>query len=211
LKLLGSIVVDRKIGQRAAERKFRQKVYKAKFHVLGREGTIEGLHEIDIHQLTPRLRFESNNDRLRFEQGGRINGQQLQALRELTQTSADLLAAARNSKPEKRRTITSPTSPEGRKRKPSSFAKLKQAYDYALGMVGRTVIPAHHNYQVRLRRFLLARGVEANMEKNFVDVDFKLEGEHYIGEIKVTTYLTPQQAFRAAVGQVICLSSGYHT
>src|SRR5439155_13902739 len=50
---------------------------------------------------------------------------------------------------------------------------------------------------------LLARGVEANMEKNFVDVDFKLEGEHYIGEIKVTTYLTPQQAFRAAVGQVV--------
>ena len=36
-----------------------------------------------------------------------------------------------------------------------------------------------------------------------VDVDFKLEGEHYIGEIKVTTYLTPQQAFRAAVGQVV--------
>ena len=65
------------------------------------------------------------------------------------------------------------------------------------------MIPAHHNYQVRLRRFLLARGVEANMEKNFVDVDFKLEGEHYIGEIKVTTYLTPQQAFRAAVGQVV--------
>ena len=64
------------------------------------------------------------------------------------------------------------------------------------------MIPAHHNYQVRLRRFLLARGVEANMEKNFVDVDFKLEGEHYIGEIKVTTYLTPQQAFRAAVGRI---------
>src|SRR5207302_3320613 len=35
-----------------------------------------------------------------------------------------------------------------------------------------------------------------------VDVDFKLEGEHYIGEIKVTTYLTPQQAFRAAVGRI---------
>ena len=65
------------------------------------------------------------------------------------------------------------------------------------------MIPAHYNYQVGLRRFLEARGVKPNMEENFVDVGFTLDGDHYIGEIKVTTYLTPQQAFRTAVGQVL--------
>ncbi len=93
LKLLGHIVADKIVGQRAAERRFREKLYKAKFHVLARKGNVEKLHEIDIHRLAPRLRFESKNDRFRLGPGGHINGQQLQSLRELTQTSADLLAS----------------------------------------------------------------------------------------------------------------------
>ena len=109
LKLLGRIVVDKTVGQRAAERKFREKVYKAKFHVLARKKTVEELHEIDIHKLAPRLRFESKNDRLTLGHGGRINGQQLQVLRELTPASADLIAGARDRKRAKGRTATVPT------------------------------------------------------------------------------------------------------
>ena len=72
-----------------------------------------------------------------------------------------------------------------------------------LGTAERTVIPEHQNYQVRLSQFLKERGVNVEMEKNFVDVSFSVDGEEFIGEIKVTRNLTLAQAFRTALGQLL--------
>ena len=88
-------------------------------------------------------------------------------------------------------------------RAPSSFDELRKAYSYVLGTAERTVIPEHQNYQVRLSHFLKDRGVSAEMEKNFVDVSFSVDGESFIGEIKVTRNLTLAQAFRTALGQLL--------
>jgi hypothetical protein len=90
-----------------------------------------------------------------------------------------------------------------RSRAPSSFDELKKAYGYLLGNIERIVVPEHHNYQVRLSTFLAGKGIDADMEADFVDVSFSLEGSNYIGEIKVTRNLTIVQAFRAALGQLL--------
>jgi hypothetical protein len=88
-------------------------------------------------------------------------------------------------------------------RAPSSFDELRKAYSYVLGTAERTVIPEHQNYQVRLSQFLKERGITAEMEKNFVDVSFAVDGESFIGEVKVTRNLTLAQAFRTALGQLL--------
>lgn len=92
---------------------------------------------------------------------------------------------------------------KGHSRAPSSFDELRKAYSYVVGTAERTVIPEHKNYQVRLSQFLKERGVNAEMEKNFVDVSFSVDREDFIGEIKVTRNLTLAQAFRAALGQLL--------
>jgi hypothetical protein len=92
---------------------------------------------------------------------------------------------------------------KGHSRAPSSFDELRKAYSYVLGTAERTVIPEHQNYQVRLSQFLKDRGVSAEMEKNFVDVSFSVDGESFIGEVKVTRNLTLAQAFRTALGQLL--------
>jgi hypothetical protein len=92
----------------------------------------------------------------------------------------------------------------GRSRSPSSFDELKKAYTYVLGGPGdRIVVPEHQHYQVKLKNFLVSRGVHADMEADFIDVSFSVPETECIGEIKVTRNLTLAQAFRAALGQVI--------
>ena len=88
-------------------------------------------------------------------------------------------------------------------RGPSSFNELMKDYSYALGIAERTVVPEHQHYQVRLKKYLSQHGVTAEMEKDFVDVSFSLEGEDFVGEIKVTRSLTLPQAFRASLGQIL--------
>jgi len=90
-----------------------------------------------------------------------------------------------------------------RKQKPRTLGDAKLALSYALGRVERTMVPAHHNYQVRLRTHLESRKVTAVWEKNFVDLEFTLDGQVHIGEVKVTTTLRLEEAFRAALGQLI--------
>jgi len=67
----------------------------------------------------------------------------------------------------------------------------------------RIIVPEHYNYQVRLSNFLKDHGVAVEMERDFVDVTFTIDGKQFIGEIKVTRNLTVPQAFRTALGQVI--------
>ena len=90
-----------------------------------------------------------------------------------------------------------------RTRKPSSFDEYRKALSYALGSLERKLLPGHHNYQVRLKKFLTGRGIAAEFEKDFVDVSFGLGNEKFIGEIKVTGFLGLNQAFRVALGQLL--------
>ena len=61
----------------------------------------------------------------------------------------------------------------------------------------------HQTYQVRLSQLFKNQGVKAEMEMNFVDVSFSVNGEIFIGEIKVTSNLTLAQAFRVALSQLL--------
>lgn len=90
-----------------------------------------------------------------------------------------------------------------RHRQPESLEEFREAFAYAVGSDERFVNPAHKNYQVRLGRFLRARGVEPTWEENFVDLRFKIAQRHYIGEIKLTGSLSADEAFRAALGQLL--------
>jgi hypothetical protein len=91
----------------------------------------------------------------------------------------------------------------GALRKPSTFSETKRAFQYVLGDLERHVNPAHHNYQARLKTYLQSRGVAAEFESDFVDVRWMQDGQSVIGEVKVTGYLTLDQAFRAALGQLL--------
>jgi hypothetical protein len=88
-------------------------------------------------------------------------------------------------------------------RRPSTFEEYKIAYQYLVDSSDRTIVPAHYNYQVHLKRMLTKRGVECEFERGFVDVAFKLQKMHFIGEIKVTTTLQLANAFRFALGQLL--------
>jgi Domain of unknown function (DUF3427) len=60
----------------------------------------------------------------------------------------------------------------GRKRRPSNFDDYKRALSYAVGSLERTVVPGHHNYQVRLKKFLSTKAIVPEFERDFVDVYF---------------------------------------
>ncbi len=81
--------------------------------------------------------------------------------------------------------------------------ELRQAYEYVIDVGKRSAFPAHHNYQVRLKTFLKRKGVVAECEQDFIDVRFTTAGKMFIGEVKVTKYLTVAEAFRAALGQIL--------
>jgi hypothetical protein len=88
-------------------------------------------------------------------------------------------------------------------RRPATLDEYKKAYSYAVGATDRTVIPEHHHYQVRLKKYLESCGVDAEFERDFIDVAFSVAGKRFIGEIKVTTHLSLAEAFRSALGQLI--------
>jgi hypothetical protein len=88
-------------------------------------------------------------------------------------------------------------------RRPASLDEYQRAFRYVLGTLERQVVPAHQHYQMRLRGFLEARGVAADWERDFIDVQWQRAGQTWIGEVKVTRYLTVEEAFRAALGQLL--------
>jgi len=92
---------------------------------------------------------------------------------------------------------------ESWKRRPASLDDYKKAFSYALAELDRTVVPGHHNYQLRLMKFLEQRGVHAEFERDMIDVRFEAGGCHFIGEIKITGWLRLEQAFRTAIGQLL--------
>jgi hypothetical protein len=64
-------------------------------------------------------------------------------------------------------------------------------------------VPAHQHYQMRLRAHFEAHGISAEWERDFVDVRWEHAGQTWIGEVKLTRYLTAAEAFRAALGQLL--------
>jgi hypothetical protein len=88
-------------------------------------------------------------------------------------------------------------------RRPASLDDYQRAFRYVLGTMERQVVPAHQHYQMRLRRFLADRGVSAEWERDFIDVRWQLREQTWIGEVKVTRYLTIEEAFRTALGQLL--------
>ena len=146
------------------------------------------------------LAYQTHRE-FREERQGKV--QQEYLFRLLTPVPDDLLielTAEQGPTPRRTPTVLTETA---RSRRASSLDSLKTALSYALGRLERVVVPAHHNYQVRLKRFLETKGVNAEWEKDFVDLRFELDGETYIGEIKVTTTLRLEEAFRTALGQLL--------
>jgi hypothetical protein len=56
---------------------------------------------------------------------------------------------------------------------------------------------------VRLKAHLTDRGITPELERDFVDVQWKQDGRNVIGEVKLTAYLSRDEAFRTALGQLL--------
>jgi hypothetical protein len=52
---------------------------------------------------------------------------------------------------------------------------------------------------VRLKAYLTDRGITPELERDFVDVQWKQDGRYVIG-VKLTAYLSRDEAFRTAPG-----------
>ena len=91
----------------------------------------------------------------------------------------------------------------GRVRRPADLDELKDRFSYVIGRQKRTVNRVHQKYQIQLRDFLRERGLKADFEGDFIDVSFSLDGNDYIGEVKVTNWLSMPEAFRIALGQIL--------
>jgi hypothetical protein len=56
---------------------------------------------------------------------------------------------------------------------------------------------------VRLKAYLTDRGITPELERDFVDVQWKQDGRNVIGEVELTAYLSRDEAFRTALGQLL--------
>ena len=116
-------------------------------------------------------------------------------------------ATQRADTPTQTRPRTGPTNRPGiwspRTRRPATLDEYHRAFRYALGTLEREVVAAHQHYQMRLRAHLEAQGVLAEWERDFIDVRWERGGVTWIGEVKLTRYLSAAEAFRTALGQLL--------
>jgi hypothetical protein len=100
--------------------------------------------------------------------------------------------------------VTHPAREASAHRRPATLNDTRSALAYVLGDLHRVMVPAHHNFQIRLKGFLERHRIEAEWERDFVDVRFSRGGHTFIGEIKVTShFLKRDEAFRVALGQLL--------
>jgi len=107
LQLVHRIVVGHVTTQRGAAKVLGCRpsdLWDANAHIIAADGTDHVIEEKDIHAVAPRLRFQSasGKDRLAFKVDGSVSAQQLQTMRILEPSSAELLtklvkASARRS------------------------------------------------------------------------------------------------------------------
>lgn len=94
LVLVGRIPVAEVVDHQTAVRKLRTKdLWEASHHVLAVPDRAEPIREVDVLDIAPSLRFESERDRLDLADG-KVDGKQLQTMRTLTPASAELLKQA---------------------------------------------------------------------------------------------------------------------
>jgi hypothetical protein len=91
LTLIGRLVVGVVTDQATASKLLgTDDLWDAPYHVVAAEGTAEPMREVDLTDLATQLRFVSAHDRLTVIDG-RVNANQLQAMRQLTADSARLM------------------------------------------------------------------------------------------------------------------------
>ncbi|MDX6270298.1 MAG: hypothetical protein QOD28_1521 [Acidobacteriota bacterium] len=86
LYLLGRLDVARVVSQSEAERILKEKLWKAKFHVIAKTNTVATVVSIDLMEVAPVLRFESDIDRL----PPNFTAQSVRRLRLLTAESIEI-------------------------------------------------------------------------------------------------------------------------
>ena len=89
------------------------------------------------------------------------------------------------------------------KRAAADLSILKKKFSYTVGRQEREVNRFHLEYQERLGKFLQTKKLAPEFEKNFIDVDFSSGSDRFIGEVKVTNWLSIGEAFRIALGQIL--------
>jgi hypothetical protein len=66
-------------------------IWEADHHIFAKDGTAGPIRPIELTDVVRQLRFVGKHDRLRVEDDGTTNPQQLQTMRQLTDSTADLL------------------------------------------------------------------------------------------------------------------------
>jgi uncharacterized protein DUF3883 len=91
LNLVGRLVVGEVIGYEEAKKRF-PNVWEAEHHAVAKSGTEEPINELTLMPVAESLRFISTTHRDRLDiQDGKVDGKQLQAIRELTADSTRLI------------------------------------------------------------------------------------------------------------------------
>jgi len=96
-----------------------------------------------------------------------------------------------------------PESRGARGRGAAQLEQMKKRFSYVIGRGERNVNLFHLKYQMRLEEFLKSKGLAPSFEKDYIDVQFLLGSDHFIGEVKVTNWLSVDEAFRIALGQIL--------
>jgi hypothetical protein len=87
--------------------------------------------------------------------------------------------------------------------KGADLGLLKKKFSYVIGRHETTVNKEHLAYQIRLKNFLESKELAPKFERDYIDVEFSIGNESFIGEVKVTNWLSITEAFRIAVGQIL--------
>lgn len=92
---------------------------------------------------------------------------------------------------------------EERGRGPAELSSMKKKFSYVIGKHERTVNKEHLAYQIRLKKFLESKGLTPKFEDEYIDVEFSVGSDSFMGEVKVTNWLSVAEAFRIALGQIL--------
>jgi hypothetical protein len=67
----------------------------------------------------------------------------------------------------------------------------------------RKVIPLHNRLSNRFRSWLGKEGIDADQEKEWIDINFEYNGKRFLVELKICYDINQRKAIREALGQII--------
>ena len=91
----------------------------------------------------------------------------------------------------------------GERKHAANLSLMKKKFSYVVGKQERIVNKEHLAYQIRLEKFLESRNLAPKFEVDSIDVEFSVRNECFMGEVKVTNWLSISEAFRIALGQIL--------